>query len=158
MRKCSSTAILPCIASVLPFLVKHTLRKTGNLCRIVLLKQRPLPFAAAAGAAAPPRRRWRRFRHHPRVTGDGADAAIGKFNIEPHPGADRRSRPQRLTGAIAYQRKTPRQHPAIGKRREQLPSAVETREPPVENRADGALRPMRERHQALALPRNPGAR
>src|SRR5579863_5135726 len=102
MAKCSSTAILPCIARFL----------------LLGLKQIALPRTAAAVPLARPGGFAARFRSGRRAIGAGADAAVGELDFDRHAGSDRSGHTQWLASRIADERKTARQHPAIGKRGE----------------------------------------
>src|SRR5208282_4728301 len=136
MAKCSSIAILPCIEGYSP----------------VALKKIALPFAAAAGA----RFRWfgaRRIRNW-RAIGAGADAAVGELDLDRHARGDGCGGAQWLACGIANKRKAPRQHAAIGKRREQLRAAFASRAAHGDEVANGQLGTLGEHCDELALTRD----
>src|SRR5580704_8221071 len=124
MRKCSSTAILPCIGGVLPE-----------------LEQSSLPRTTAAAGTRLARIGFRLFARS-RTFGAGTDAAIGKFDLERHPGRDGCRAAERLPCPVAHQRKAARKHATIGKRRQQLAVTFEPRPArgdEIDHRALGAL-------------------
>src|SRR5258708_32663974 len=116
MRKCSSPATLPCIAALPP------------------LEQIALPPTAAALRARLGIWRIRRWL----AIGAGADAAVGELDFDRHARSDGPGAMQRLAGGVADERKTARQHAAIGERREQLAVALSAGRPRPDQRAPGA--------------------
>src|SRR5262249_44119000 len=86
---------------------------------------------ALTGAAAAAARPWRHRRE--RLIGrscyrcfrPSADATIGELDVEAHALADRRRVRQRAPVGVTHQRKTPRQHAAMGERVEKLPAMLD---------------------------------
>src|SRR5580704_7340124 len=86
-----------------------------------------------------------------------ADAAIGELDLDGHAGDGGGHAMQWLPGGVADQRKAPREHAAIGERREQLPVALAAREPRGDERTDCTLGALRKYNDTLALARDPRA-
>ncbi len=102
----------------------------------------PSPSSRRLGA-----RRGRSMHHF----GAGADMAVGKFDVHRRTDRHRRGSAQRPPRAIAHQRKTPRQDPAVGQRRQQLRIAFAARPAPVEEVVYGARGALGQHADALGL-------
>src|SRR6202042_866999 len=84
----------------------------------------------------------------------GADAAVGKLDVDRHAGSYFASGVQRPAGRIADQRKTARQDAAIGNRRKQWRAALRPSLPHRDELTDRASRAFAEFMDPLGLARD----
>src|SRR6185369_2216874 len=108
--------------------------------------------ALPAGTFAPSRA-WLRFHRGWAFAVCGcADATVGKLDVEARPRPNRRGCPQRTAVTITHQRKTAREHAAIGISGQQLPGAAQARDAAVAENPEGAMRAITERRGLLPAP------
>ena len=82
------------------------------------------------------------------------DAAVGEFQIEPRARADAGGGMHGMPLFVAHQRKTARQHAAIGQRRQQLPAMGDPRVQPLHRRCQRAPRALGQPQHAFAVARD----
>jgi hypothetical protein len=122
---------------------------TNSGCNCERLKQ--VTLAGCTGAAATRSgRRGCRVARGARF-GAGTNAAIGKFNFERHACADPGGGAQRVSFAIAHQRKAARQHAAIGEGGKKFTAAPGARRARCEDLPNRAVGAFTKRPHAFAL-------